>query len=215
MVVMRGLGILFASLMLAACPGDVGSTNPDPDAPPVGDTTSLPGNGVTIQFAAAQLPLSLPDDVVLEQVTFNAMTIRALGDVANDVRTTRENTELQWRQGGAPMSITFDQAPTGVYSKVDIRITELELLGEAESNDNDRDFEIDAENQLIEASVDVADMTLEGGGTVTFTITVDLASMIAGIDWDRVKIEDGKLSIEDNDPQMNGITSAIDAAFRP
>jgi hypothetical protein len=214
MLVMRALGVLIASFLLAACPSEVGTNPPDPDARPI-DDTSLPGNGVTIEFDAPALPLDLPDDVQLERVTLTAMTIRALGDVASDSRTTLENTNLTWQAGGEPMSITFDQAPTGVYSKVDIRITELELRGEVELEDNDRDFEIDGESMLIDAVIDVADTSLEGGGTVTFTINVDFASILAGIDWDQVRTENGKLTIEDRDPEMVAIRAAIDAAFRP
>jgi hypothetical protein len=212
MVVMRIVGALIVSLLLAACPGEVGSNPPDA---PITDDTSLPGNGVTIEFAAADLPLDLPDDVKLERVKFTAMTIRALGDVANDARTTRDDTELSWEAGREPMSITFDQAPTGVYSKVDIRITELELRGEVEIEDDDRDFEIEGKQMLIDAVVDVEDMSLEGGGTVTFTVNVDFASILAGIAWDSVRINEGKLTIEDNDPEMPAIRDAIDAAFRP
>lgn len=213
MVIMRALGVLFASLMLAACPGQVGPNTSDADIPP--DDGTLPGNGVTIRFAAPTLPLALPDNVELEKVTITAMTIRALGDVASDSRTTLDNTELVWDGNGGPASIVFDRAPTGVYSKLDLRITGFELRGEAEVEGSDRDFEIDGESMLIDAVVDVEDLTLEGGGTVTFTINVDLASMLDGIDWDQVRIDDGKLTIEDSDPEMPAVRTRVDAAFRP
>ena len=126
-----------------------------------------------------------------------------------------DNAELVWDDGVEPASIVFDRAPTGVYSKVDVRITAFELHGEAEANGEERDFEIDGESVLVDAIVDVEDMTLEGGGTVAFTINVDLTSILAGIDWDQVRIEDGKLRIEDGDPEMPAVRNAVDAALRP
>ena len=211
---MRGPGAVVASVLLGACPGPGDANPPAPDARPVIDGT-LPGNGVTITFAAADLPIEVTNRVTLRSVRIRTMAIRALGDVASDGRTTRENVTLDWRQGAEPAAIAFDQAPTGMYSKVDLRITEFELKGTAELRGDDRDFEIEGESELIDVMVDVPDMSLEGGGTVTFMLAVDLASICAGIDWGDVDEDDDTLKLDDDDPQMPGVRTRVDAAFRP
>ncbi|MEJ7603467.1 MAG: hypothetical protein WKG01_36615 [Kofleriaceae bacterium] len=210
---MRGPLTLAASCLLGACPGG-GESNPPLDAPPMIDGT-VPSNGVTITFAAMDLPIDVTNKVTLESVTIRTMTIRALGDVASDDRTTLENAQLEWKSDGEPASITFDQAPTGMYSKVDLRITKFELRGTAESRGDDHDFEIEGESELIDSVVDVPDMSLESGGTVTFAVAVDLASICAGINWNAVRQLDDKLKLDDDDPQMPGVRTRVDAAFRP
>jgi len=209
---MRGLGAVLASLLLGACPGDVGGVDPKLDAPPMIDGTPQPSNGVTIAFAAADLPLSLGNDVELESVKITTMVIRAHADSGI---STLDSAELEWKMGAEPMAITFDQAPTGVYSMADIRITEFELKGEAEQDGQDHDFEIEGEATLLDVAINYPPTSLEPGGMVTLGIDVDLASIIAGINWELVEKDKNKLVIDDGSPEIGAVRLAIDAAFRP
>jgi len=171
--------------------------------------------GLTVRFIATEspLPLAPADDRNLTEVRLQAASVRAIGDAApGDAQTTRTDYEMDWHESDAPAAITFNSAPVGLYSSVEVR-----LEG---SGDDDDGFRIEGET-LREAqwqpyrivgnsplTITIPTSTpLEVGSTATIRIDVDLASMISGINFSEWPFESGAI-------QVDGDTAAIQGAVR-
>jgi hypothetical protein len=205
---MRGTWIVGALAMLGGCSGG-GDDQVNPDGRP--DATGM--GGLTVRFIATEspLPLAPADDRTLVEVRLQAGSVRAIGDAApGDAQTTRTDYEMDWHESDAPSAITFNSAPIGLYSSVEVRL-------EGEGGDDDG-FRIEGQT-LREAvwqpyrivgndplTITIPTSTpLEIGSTATIRIDVDLAAMITGINFSEWPFENGSV-------QVDGDTAAIRAA---
>jgi hypothetical protein len=215
-LIMRGriIGALGALAMLAGCPGDDVPPG-QPDGAPV--DTVVGDNSLSITFIADQdVPGMTAADRTLDDVRLHADTVRAIGDAApGDSRTTEDDYELRWHESTHPDTIGFDRAPAGVYSTVEVRIEEgggdehgILIEGEAQIEEAWVPYRIEAEEGLTIAIATTT--TLPVGGSETIEIQVDLARMIAAIDFSAHPIVEGRIEIDGEDP---AIRTAIREAF--
>lgn len=208
---MRGTWLVGALAVLAGCPsGEV----TDADARPDGDDDD---GGLRIRFTTDQpVPGEVAADRRFEEVHLRAGSVRAIGDAApGDSRTTRNEYELRWHESDTPEAIVFEEAPVGLYSSVEVRLEAegddddaFELEGRAMIEESWFDFEIHGRDSL---TIMIATSTeLEIGGTATIEIDVDLASMIAGLDFSEFPQVEGRIEI-DGDSTL--IRDAVRDAF--
>jgi hypothetical protein len=214
---MRWCLVVSGIVMHAAC-SHVGAT---PDAI---QADAMLG-GLTIELVAKHsLPHMPSSDVEIQRVVLGSVLVRVIGDAApGDVRTTRSNFKFDFDPN--PVPITFVDAPTGLYSMLDLRIARVaeppaqasdacNIFGRVVRAGNSVKFEI--KNTTADVSVaipintDLAPRELD-----TTSIEVDVASLISGIDWDAVPLTgEGNLFIGDGDPQMAGVVAKLATAFR-
>lgn len=214
---MRGPFIVAGLVLLAACPS--GMPPDQPDGPPL--DALIGENSLRIRFQADQdLPGMTADDRTLEQVRFHADSVRAIGDAApGDSRTTEADYRMYWEESQSPETIRFDEAPAGVYSTIEVRLE----LGDDEEEHGFRiegtvlldavwvPFEIEDDTAL---TITIAtSTTLAPGGSENVDIDVDLARIIADIDFSQFPIIEEKIEIGDGDPEITAIRTAIREAF--
>lgn len=204
--------------VLAGCPGEITSGS-DASLPP--DGTIEPGNGLTVTFRALEgLPVMI-GTTRLDRVRLFATTVRVNGD-SGDASTTRVDYKLEWDAMKSPPSIQFDEAPIGLYSSVELQIEEesgsngwdaFELEGEAVKDGEEHDFDIESHESVISVNLPVETM-LAPGSSASIEITVDLAALVANIDWEQVGIDDDTLTIDDDDAaEITSIRAQLQNAF--
>lgn len=219
-LVMRCLGVVVASLLLAACPGEVPIDPPHGDAgEAIPDGSINPGNGLTVTFALVS-PIPIDANMAtIERITFRAMSVRAIGDAASgDARTTQNDYLMKWTASESPAAIAFAEAPIGLYSSVAIQLAPKngeaawELHGECMRNNERLDFEIDSDEPLS-LSVPVNEM-LSPGGSATIAIQLDAAAVIGNIDWDAQAKDGDKVTIDEDSAAMPQIIAALRASLK-
>ena len=200
--------------MHTACSSD--STMPDAAVP---DAST---GGLTIELVAKGGVPQMPEATVeITKVVIGMRTIRAIGDAApGDMRTTRTDVELEWRDNLMPIPHLFPMAPPGVYSMVELRVGDssksaaaIDIAGRATRGGNLVPFEI--ENLVSEVPIAITVNTvLPPRMIATTTIAVDVAALVEDIDWDSVPLTaEGRLYIGDGDPGMASVVSHIATAF--
>jgi hypothetical protein len=200
--------------MHVACSSD--STMPD------AATADASTGGLTIELVAKGGVPQMPQATVeITRLVIGMKTIRAIGDAApGDMRTTRTDLELEWRDNLMPVPHLFPMAPPGVYSTVELRVGDstksaaaIDIVGRATRGGNLVPFEI--ESQTSEVPISIAVSTVLTPRTIaTTTIEVDVAALVEDIVWDSVPLTtEGRLYIGDGDPGMASVVSEIATAF--
>jgi hypothetical protein len=194
--------------LLVACPG-----NPPED--PDGGTS---GDGLTVLFTGAQT-LPAPDpaiDRTVTEVKLQAESITAIGDNApGDDRTTRLDAELRWRATDVPGPIRYEDAPAGLYSRVEVRLLgegddhSFEIKGEALYMGMWRPYELEADT-LMTIVINTS-TALPPGGSATIDVPVDLVGIVAGVDFAQCTLN-GEDKLE-CDSQEAAVAAAVVAAF--
>ena len=207
------------ALMHAACSGGA----PAPDA--LMADASL--GGLVIEVVAKGGVPQMPDSKVeINYVLVSVKTLRAIGDAApGDMRTTRtdaapNNIDLDFHDGFVPIPQLFPEAPPGVYSSVQLQISDsrlasaaIDVIGRASRGGNLIPFEV--KSALSEVPINIAVNTVLMPRVIgTTTIEVDVARLVKDIDWDSVPLTtEGRLFVGDGDPEMASVVSNVAAAF--
>lgn len=166
----------------------------------------------------------LGGDVKIDEVKLNGSIIRAKGDAitsANEELVTRRDYTLFWEDTVKPMPFTFDSAPAGAYETIEVRVAEqsgpgreaFRIKGEARVGGEWKDFEIRSDDAVVVVSIP-AMRNLESGATINLELVLDVSSLVAAIDFDNLPESDGKLKLEDGDPQLAIVTTALRGAFQ-
>lgn len=158
-------------------------------------------------------PGDLGAGVELEQARFALNSLRVVGDAGpGDPRTTIGNMEMgfAWDSGEQrPTDITFDDAPTGLYSQVAIVFDQTsssgnsnsyELRGEVQVGSEDVEFRIQ-DDQPLTFNVDVDEMVSPGESAVV-VLRINFKHAIDSLDFSMLEVDDNRLELEDGDPQM-------------
>ena len=218
---MRWLVVLFV-WVVTACSGDPISTAGDAS---LGDV--LPAyTGLTLEFITNdELPATLDGGVQVDDIYLHGAVIRAIGDATtqDERATTRRDYGLHWDRDDQPRGLSFAAAPAGEYAYVELRIagrpdggpTEaFEVRGSARVDGDREDFTIRAAAPVVIATVPAA-MRLEAGRPLTIELELDVGKLVAGLDFDGLPFEDGKLRLDERSPAQLGVfTAALAGAFR-
>jgi hypothetical protein len=211
---MHRAGILvIASAGLAGCSdAPDGPTDGPPDAPP-------PAGGLIFAWGTSPtLPGRLEDDLELAEASFQLRDVRALGDSApGDGRTSRSAVELTWSAATQPGSLVFDQAPPGLYSRLELRLggdgEAYWLRGRVEEEDDGEEeerwvtWEV-RDDAALTITVPL-DVTLAIGATTTVAIAIDAGELVHDIDWSRVPLRGGVRVLDAADAQIAGVRTRL------
>lgn len=214
-----------AGILVIALAGFVGCSDA-PDGPTDGpDATPATGGLIFAWRTRPALPTRLEDDLEVNEASFELRDVRALGDSApGDGRTSRSAIELTWSGTTRPPPLTFDQAPPGVYSRLELRLggdgEAYWLRGRVEQEEEDGEdeehwvtWEVRDDAALtINVPLDVA---LAVGATATVAIEIDAGDLVHDIDWSRVPLRGGVRILDGADPQIAAVrTRLISGTFR-
>jgi len=204
---------------IAACAEDPGML---PNVPPDEGTFT----GLTLEFIAdTEVPAQLGADVRIEDIYLNGSLIRAIGDATTqDERpTTGHDHTLHWDGTEAPRALAFEAAPVGEYAYVELRIAgrprgepgeAFVIRGEAKVDDEWTPFSIRADAPVVVAEIP-ASMQLEASRPLTIKIELAVGQLLAGIDWDALPEQDGKLRLDEQTPAaLASFCDALAGAFR-
>jgi hypothetical protein len=203
--------VLLAGLLWGCDPGDTATPDSTPDGP----------SGLVVEWSSA--PSSWPstfDGVTLDRARFAMSNLRVVGDAGpGDPRTTQGAMELGFAWSGAeqrPTTITFDNAPTGLYSQVAIVLDggdndAYRIEGQVELNGDTRDFQIEDANPL---TFNVAiDEMVSPGETATISLRINFTHALDSINWSTVDISDGQYELDETDTQMPTFRSKLIESF--
>ena len=224
---MRSIGLL---LVFAGCH----QASLDAIDAPVVDTPDAPANalGVIVPWSARpSLPGVLNDRITVSEATFHISHLQIVGDAGpGDERTTRSRYSLSWNSLGPPAPENFPNAPIGVYSKITIEMapyafgqSAYTIEGTWLELDDDRDFAASPRKEALkpfritdfaplEATMDCDD-TLPAGGAAMVPVRLQLLDIIAAIDFERLREDNGTLVLGAGDPQLQAFRAGLARAF--
>jgi hypothetical protein len=198
--------VCIAGLLLGCDPGD---TNTPIDSRPT--DTIVPGeSGLVIEWSSA--PSAWPSTtgiITLVRARFMMSSLRVVGDAGpGDTRTTQGAMELGYAWSSVeqrPTTITFNDAPTGLYSQVAIAFDggsndAYQIRGEVDFNGSVREFRIEDANPLTFNVV--IDEMVTPGEIATVPLRINFTHALDTINWSQVDISDGRYELEDGDSQM-------------
>ncbi len=218
-----------ATVVLAGgCPSDNGPGD-QPDAGRIdGDGGIINPGSAGLEFRFESIPSSFPGEPVgefsaeIEEVKIILSNVRALGDGADgDERTTLDRLELSWPPddddddgGESGYTVTFRNAPAGIYSELKAQVVEYEISGRVEVDDDDEEFEIEDEPLgSLSLVISLGSIDLPANESQEVAIEVDLERVVSTLPWDTVEPDDdGSLSIEDG-PLITVTRGLITSAF--
>lgn len=205
-----------AGLLLGCHPGGVDT--------PVDSQLGPSGLRVVWSSTPETWPGDLGPGIQLEQARFALNSLRVVGDAGpGDPRTTIGNMEMgfAWDSGEQrPTDITFDDAPTGLYSQIAIVLdrtnsggnnNSYELRGHVQIGSETVEYRIQDDRPLT-FNVDV-DETVSPGESAVIVLRINFQRAIASIDFSRLDIDDDRVELEDGDPQMATFRTKLVESF--
>jgi hypothetical protein len=212
---MRWLASIAFGLMHAACSG----TAATPDAHMVDASIG----GLIVELVAkGGVPQMPAPNIEIERLVLGMTSIRAIGDAApGDVRTTRTDLDaFEWADNFVPIPYLFPMAPPGLYSMVELHIAKCGecdaaiIISGHTARGGERVF-FEVRSSQADASIGIKVNTELSPRTIaTTTIAVDVAALVADVDWNAVPLTaDGKLLINDGDPGMASVVTRVATAF--
>jgi hypothetical protein len=200
--------VVLAGLLLGCDPGH--TTSPDATEGP---------SGLTVAWSSA--PSSWPsttDLVTLKNARFALDSLRVVGDAGpGDPRTTTNSLSLRWDKDAQPGDISFDDAPTGLYSQVALALdghntTEsFRIEGDVTVGSTNYEFRIEDDNPLG-FNVDINQMVMPGTSS-TIHLRVNFTHALDSVDWQNVDLDSGRLELSTGDPQMSTFRANLVESF--
>ena len=196
--------------LLSAC--DTGHTD-TPDGE-VGD------GGLTVTWSSRPetWPAQVDTGLTLTSAQFACDSLRVIGDAGpGDMRTTAEDFTVHWEGAEAPAPIMFADAPNGLYSQISllfdghVSTASYKLEGTVVVNNNTEDFVIEDDNPLpVTVSLE---KSVSPGATSTIRIDIDFAHALDAVKWDQLPKSDGKLQLENGNPDLTDFRKKLVEAF--
>jgi hypothetical protein len=169
-------------------------------------------HGLTITWATS--PNTIPGDTngdgvdgnSIASMKFRLANLRVIGDAsAGDNRTSVDSLELDWATGMKPSSVSFPDAPTGLYSKVILLADGIvdysyELAGTTKLDGNSLPYRIHDRSPLA-ISLDTSAM-LEPNQTASLEITIRIDQALQSLDFHKLSNQNGTLVLDTFDDAM-------------
>jgi hypothetical protein len=199
--------------MLIGCSGD-DTTAPPPDASEGGT------GGLVVQWSSVPetWPGDLGNGVTIERADFAFDNLRVVGDGGpGDPRTTATAFTVRWDDNTKPAAITFNDAPTGLYSQVSMSIDghlttdTFDIRGHVNLSGTDYEYRIDGDNPLA-VTVEI-NKTLTPPATATVKLRIDFVHALESIDFSTLPIDSGKIELSDGDTQMAAFRQKLVESF--
>jgi hypothetical protein len=207
---------LVATGCLSAPPGLEGDGGTDDDASAI--DAGIPGHSALV-FQWTALQTTVNEHLTIKDIRLPLRDIRAIGDAApGDDRTYIASLELRWHDGEGPTALSFPEAPPGLYSRFEFRVQSAdssgwELQGEVTlANHMTVKFDIH-DKFMLPISLSLSGVSLDVGTVQTIEVQANVAAVLGAIDWDELDVENGKIEIDENNPEMLLIRPALSLAF--
>ncbi|MGE5181631.1 MAG: hypothetical protein ACM31C_06200 [Acidobacteriota bacterium] len=173
-------------------------------------------NGLSVEFSIQpQVPGDAGNNATIDEAVFKMLTLQVTGDAAS-VSTPNE-IDLAWRQDTMPDPVTFASAPSGVYSKLSMRIdgqltdNSYWINGHVIVNGTTYPFKIYDRDYLTVALY--PDTQLQPGGSARIGVQVQVDHALDSIDWTKVSNDDGTLTLDTFDSYMPTFRQKLVEAF--
>jgi hypothetical protein len=205
---------LLAGLLVACHTSDPGT----PDGNPDGSSPGGPGLHVRWSSEPATYPGNLEDWLTLDSVQLTVEDLKVIGDAGpGDIRTTKAVFLLRWDAQSVPEPIDFEDAPSGLYSKVSMQldghliVPSLEIRGHVDIDGTWLEYEVEDRN-AVSLSLDI-DRMLDPGGSATVALMLKLHDALTSIDYKSLTVDHGKVSVETGDSQLATFIDKFSRAF--
>jgi hypothetical protein len=218
MLAMSRMALVLVPLLLAACgPGGIEA---DDDAGVEADGRADP-SGLRVRWTAPDLGEQL-GPCVLERLRMELHDLRVIGDAAPEA-TYLASHDLDLPDAPKTAETEFGDAPPGRYSAFEFAIDRPGdgdeawlLLGEVTVDGDSYDLEIEDEVTSSISLPFAPDLTLSAGETAVITVEIDLARVVADIDWVEQLPDDGgeRISIDDDSSELPAVRQRLRLAFR-
>jgi hypothetical protein len=165
--------------------------------------------GLSVRWATkAPIPGDIATDITVSDMLYRMANLRVIGDAGpGDTRTSQDTFQVTWDTGVTPPTITFTDAPSGLYSKVvllaDANFIDYayEIHGTVKLNGNTMPYKIH-DRSPIGVSLDTSAMLDPGKGT-SITVRLDMAKAFEGLDFTKLTNDSGTLELDTFDDQMS------------
>ena len=202
-------------LGLAAC----GSPAVAPPADGAGAGTADAGvTGLAIPWSVAPVvPGVVTSDVSITSMIFRVESLRVVGDAGTSI--SLGDLQLQWGTGEAPPPAVFQDAPSGLYSKIvfhadgDLSDYSWEIDGTVQLDDGSHPFAIHDREDLT-VDIDTSGM-LEPGGSLMLGVLFDIDQPFDGLDFKSLDSDGGTLELDTLDDQMDDFRNKLQQAIGP
>lgn len=212
---MQGLircGVI-AGMLLGCGPGGIGPQDDTPvDDAPIGP------HGLILEWSSSPSDiLSEVNGVTLKEARFALDTLRVVGDAGpGDLRTTKMGLDLRWNKDVEPGDVTFDNAPTGLYSQVALDFDggtneSFRIEGTVVINSNTEAFKLESDNPVT-FNIPI-DVMVSPGMMSTIKLRVNFTHAFDSLDWATLDISDGKRELSDGDAQMSLFRTKLIESF--
>jgi hypothetical protein len=174
--------------------------------------------GLTIPWSVKPtVPGPVVSNVVVTSLLFRVDSLRVVGDAGTSV--SLGDLTLTWSNSQAPTPAVFVGAPSGLYSKVvfhadgDLVDYSWEIDGTVQLDDGSHAFVIHDREDLT-ADIDTS-ATLEPGGSATLPVEFDIDQPFNGLDFKSLDSDDGTLTLDTLDSQMDDFRDKLKSAIVP
>lgn len=197
---------MLAVLLLAGCPagGDDANVDGGPDA-----------TGLTVTWSVTPpTPGPIRTGLDVQELHISYSSVRLIGDAApGDARTSAGRTELEWERS-VPVPLDFPAAPPGLYAVLELGVgggdEAFAIHGMVDRGGTPIPFEIEDEAPNP-VTLGLA-VELRAGASATVPVRVELAQVLAAVDFDALPVVNGHIELHRNDPQMARVRSALATA---
>lgn len=210
------------TIRCAAVAGLLSACNPgDTDPPAVPDAPDSSGtSGLIIEWSSdpSEWPSASFNGISLRRARFSLESLRVVGDAApGDPRTTASSLAINWDDQEKPASITFDDAPPGLYSQVALVFDGMSdndsysIQGRVLVGGEDYEFRIeDSEPLTFNLAIDER---LDPGEQAVIRLRVNFVGALQAIDWSKVDSSDGRKKVEDDDEELAAFRTKLIESF--
>ena len=200
--------LVLVGVLCAGCPA--GGDDHDVDG-------GVDSTGLTIAWSTTPVvPGQVAADRTVQDLRITYSSVQIIGDAAPADERTRilSDTVLDWDDHSTPAPLEFAEAPPGLYSSLQLGASggseRLRIAGQIDLGGTWWTFEIEDEapNPVsVPLSIDV-----RAGEHTVLPIEVDVAAVLAPIDFTGLSTEEGHLELHASDPQMPAVRTALRTA---
>ena len=188
-----------------------------PDAPGVtGDGSNTAGPGLSVRWATEPgvIPGEVGGDITVSNLLFRVANLRVIGDAGpGDTRTSVDSIQLGWSAATVPATVSFGDAPTGVYSRVilladgNLVAYSYEIAGIVKLDNVPTAFKIHDRSSLA-ISLDTS-TTLDPGKSAGITVKARIDQALQSLDFRQLAHVDGALVLDTNDSAMSNFRNKM------
>jgi hypothetical protein len=203
------LRIAFLVGVVAAC------HTSDSGAPDGGNQHDAPASGLHVNWLIKPSVPGTISNATVETVVFKLATLRVTGDAGSI--STPASVDLHWEENEEPKPVDFAAAPSGLYSKLALRIdgqlldNSYWILGHVTVNGTVYPFKIYDRDYLDIPLAIAASLAPGHGANVVVRVRLDQA--VGAIDWTKIDNENGTLVLDTLDAWMPTFRQKLVDAF--